>query len=76
MTTRELQMAHSARPFRPFYLRLGDGQRLAVRHPEMLAYSPPSRVAAVYLPIDSFEIVDLLLVTGIEFSNGRTKKRQ
>jgi hypothetical protein len=71
MSTEELRKAHVARPFRRFYLRLGDGQRLPVEHPEMLAYSPKSRVASVYLRDGSFEIVDLLVVTGIEFPNGR-----
>lgn len=74
MSTEELRKAHIARPFRPFFLRLGDGQRFPVRHPETLAYSPGGRTATVYLRNNSFEIVDLLLVTGIEFSNGRQKK--
>jgi len=74
MTTEELRKAHTARPFRPFYLRLGDGQRLPVRHPEMLAYSPGGRTATVYMRNGSFEIVDLLLITGIEVSNGRQSK--
>ena len=77
MTTTELYKIHTTRPFIPFYIRLGDGQRLPVLHPEMLAYSPKSRLATVYLKDGSFEIVDLLLVTGLEVrSNGRKHKRQ
>jgi hypothetical protein len=76
MTTEELRKAHIARPFRPFYLRLGDGQRLPIRHPEMLAYTPKSRVAAVYLKNDSYEIVELLLVTGLEFAPARRRTNQ
>jgi hypothetical protein len=68
--------AHTAQPFRPFYLRLGDGQRLPVMHPEMLAYSPRSRIATVHLDNGSFEIVDLLLVTALEvITNGRRRRR-
>jgi hypothetical protein len=38
----------------------------------MLAYAPKSRLATVYRKDGSFEIVDLLLVTGLEVtSNGR-----
>jgi hypothetical protein len=56
---------------------LGDGQSLAVEHPERLAYAPKHRTAVVYRPDGSFEIVDLLLVTGLEVpppKNGRSHK--
>ena len=78
MTTEALHKIHAARPFVPFFLRLGEGQKLPVRHPEMLAYAPKSRLATVYLKDGSFEIVDLLLVTGIEVapSNGRKHTRR
>jgi hypothetical protein len=77
MTTDALYKVHTARAFVPFYLRLGDGQKLPVTHPEMLAYSPKSRLATVYLKDGSFEIVDLLLVTGLEvMPNGRKRARR
>ena len=77
MTTEALYKIHSTRPFVPFFLRLGDGQKLPVKHPEMLAYAPKSRLATVYLKDGSFEIVDLLLVTGLEvMPNGRKKSRR
>jgi hypothetical protein len=77
MTTDALHKIHAARPFVPFYLRLGDGQKLPVTHPEMLAYAPKSRLATVYLKDGSFEIVDLLLVTGLEVvANGQKQKRR
>jgi hypothetical protein len=77
MTTEALYRVHTARPFVPFYLRLGDGQKLPVAHPEMLAYSPKSRLAMVFLKDGSFEIVDLLLVTGLEvMPNGLKRKRR
>jgi len=77
MTTEALYKVHTARPFVPFYLRLGDGQKLPVMHPEMLSYSPKNRLAIVFLDDGSFEIVDLLLVTGLEVtSNGRKRTRR
>jgi hypothetical protein len=77
MTTEALHKIHTARPFVPFAVRLGDGQRLPVEHPEMLAYAPKSRLATVYFKNGSFEIVDLLLVTGLEVSsNGRKHRRR
>lgn len=77
MTTEELYKVHTTRPFVPFFLRLGDGQRLPVLHPEMLAYSPKHRTATVYLKNGSFEIVDLLLATALEvMPNGRKRLRR
>ena len=75
MTTGALYKVHSARPFAPFFLRLADGQRLPVKHPEMLAYSPKGRMAVVYLEDGSFEHADLLLITGFEVKpNGHKLK--
>ncbi|MGA3067099.1 MAG: hypothetical protein ABSF29_09655 [Tepidisphaeraceae bacterium] len=77
MTTDALYKLHVARPFAPFALRLADGQRMPVEHPEMLAYSPKSRLATVYFKDGSFELVDLLLVTGLEVkSNGHKHRRK
>ena len=77
MTTEALYKVHTACPFIPFFLRLDDGQKLPVSHPEMLSYSPKSRLAMVFLKDGSFEIVDLLLVTGLEvMPNGRKRQRQ
>jgi hypothetical protein len=43
----------------------------------MLAYAPKSRIATVYFPDGSFELVDLLLVTGLEVrGNGKKLKRR
>ena len=79
MTTEALSKIHKAKPFRPFIIRLGDGQALPVNHPEFLAYSPNSRIATVYAHDGSFELVDRLLITGLEVGrNGqrRTGKRK
>ena len=75
MTTEELSKLHKVRPFQPFSIRLGDGQSLPVRHPEMLSYAPRSRTAVVYRPDGSFEIIDLLLVTGLEVHAARNGRR-
>lgn len=75
MTTEALRKLHQARPFQRFIVRLGDGQSLPVDHPEFLSYSPNSRTMTVYSADGSFEIVDLLLVTGLEVPNGRPARR-
>ena len=77
MSIGALRKLHLARPFKPFRLRLANGRKLGVMRPEMIAYSPKSLFAVVYFTSGSFEIVDLLLVTGLEvMSNGRRGKRR
>jgi hypothetical protein len=48
MTTEALHTPRATRPVVPFYMRPGDGQKLPVEYPEMLAYAPRSRLAAVW----------------------------
>jgi hypothetical protein len=75
MTTDALKRFHQATPFQPFVIRLGDGQALPVQHPEFLAYSPNARTAIVYSEDGSFQLIDLLLVTGLEVRNGKSQRR-
>jgi hypothetical protein len=75
MTTEPLFKLHRARPFQPFSIRQGDGQALPVKHPEMLAYAPKSRTAVVYRPDGSFEVIDLLVMTGLDVIAPRNGKR-
>ena len=78
MTMDELYKAHTRQPVQPFTICLGDRQRLPVLHPEMLAYAPKHRTAVVYRKDGSFEIIDLLLVKGLDVHapmNGKRHKR-
>lgn len=74
MTTVEVRKLHQARPFQPFIIRLGDGQALPVDHPDFLSYAPNSRTMTVYSKYGSFEIVDLLLVTGLQVRSGAARR--
>lgn len=74
MTVEQLKKVHQTRPFRPFTLKLADGSRVRVNHPEMMAYSEGARTTVVYGKGDEFEIIDLLLVAGIEVGNGHAKR--
>lgn len=77
MTIEQLKQMHEARPFQPFRIHLADGRHLDVRHSEFLARSPSGRTIMLYKADDSFEIVDLLLVTSLErISNGLKRKRR
>ena len=67
MTIQRLLEAHHARPFRPFTIRMADGRGHLVRHPDYLAHTPAGRTAVVLRDDDSCSILDLLLVTELEF---------
>ncbi|HEX4124624.1 MAG TPA: hypothetical protein VHY37_07840 [Tepidisphaeraceae bacterium] len=76
MTTEQLRIAWHAQPFRPFVIHLADGRHIDVVHSEFLALSPSGRTIIVYQPDESWNVVDLLLVTDLEFSrNGHGKRR-
>ena len=70
MTTEALSRLQSTRPFQPFSIRLGDGQALPLEH--------HSRTATVYTADGDFQIVDLLLIAGLEVTtrkaNGGRRK--
>ena len=78
MTTEQLRNVWKAEPFHPFVVHLADGRDIAVVHPEFLTRSPSGRTIIVYQPDDSFNVIDLLLVTDIEVSpngHGRGRRR-
>lgn len=72
MTIDQLKRFHQARPFTPFRVHIADGRHLDVRHPEFLAHTPAGRTIMIAADEDSFEVIDLLLVTSLEpLRNGR-----
>ncbi len=77
MTIEQLRKMHESRPFQPFRIHMADGRHLDVRHPEFLARSASGRTIMVATADDSFEIIDLLLVTSLApISNGLKRRRQ
>jgi hypothetical protein len=76
MTTDQLLNVWKATPFRPFVIHLADGRDIEVAHPDFLSRSPSGRSIIVYQPDESFNAIDLLLVTDLEVkSNGHRKQR-
>jgi hypothetical protein len=67
MTMEQLRHAHQAQPFSPFALYLADGKSFEVPHREFLSYSD-GRTAIVHEAGGNWNVVDLLLVTRLEFS--------
>ena len=58
-------------------MRLSDGSRVPVPHPEYVWVPPESqRTIAVGMPEDGVLIIDLLLVSVVEIGNGRSKRRR
>jgi hypothetical protein len=74
MTVEQLREIWKADPFRPFIIHLADGRNIAVNHRDFLASSPSGRTIIVYQPDDSFNVIDLLLVTDLEVSNGKSRR--
>ena len=77
MTIEQLRRAYQAKPFQPFTMRLADGSRVHVPHPEFLLPHPSNgRTVAVAVPGDAFVIIDLLLVSAIEIGNGKARRQR
>jgi hypothetical protein len=71
MRVEELRTLYHAEPFEPFTLHLADGREIPVRHREFVALAPSGRTLTVYQPDDSFNVVDLMLVTALEVEADR-----
>jgi hypothetical protein len=75
MTIEQLRNLHQARPFQAFTIHLADGRHLTVQHQEFLLPSPSGRTVILFQPDDSFNVIDLLLVTDLEVkSKPRNRK--
>ena len=73
MTIEQLRQMHQARPFQPFGVHMADGRHLDVAYPEFLAHTATGRTVTIARPDESFEVLDLLLVTSLEPINGRSR---
>jgi hypothetical protein len=67
MTIEKIRELYDAQPFQPFVIHMADGRKLEVRHPDFVAAAPSGRTIIVYQPDDSHNIIDLLLVTDLEY---------
>jgi hypothetical protein len=76
MTVEQLRNVHHAQPFRPFTIHMGDGRAFFVKHPDFISRSPSGRTVIVHGDDDTFNILDLLLLTELEIGpNGTTHRR-
>ncbi len=79
MTFEQMRTAYQSQPFRPFVMHLADGRDIRVEHREFIMTVPSGRMVIVAQPDDTVNIIDLLLVTDLEFkppSGDRPKRRK
>jgi hypothetical protein len=67
LTREELLTWFNAQPFRPFDIFLAGGRKVPVRHREFLNIQAGGRTIHVHQPYESLNVIDLLLVTDLEF---------
>jgi hypothetical protein len=74
MAIEQFRLALHEQPFNPFTIRMADGRAFEVPHPDFVAQSPSGRTVSVFRSDDSCSLLDLLLMTELEFhpSNGRS----
>jgi hypothetical protein len=79
MTIEQLRAAYQAQPFRPFVIHLADGRGIPVISREFILTVPSGRTIVVCQPDDTLNIIDLLLVTDLEFKpagDGTDRRRR
>jgi len=65
MSPGEIRSALKAQPFRPFTIHLADQRSFLVPHPEDAYVHPKRRFVIVTQDDGSYDLADMLLVTGI-----------
>ena len=71
MTIDRVRELYNAQPFQPFVIHLADGREVPVHHREFMMAAPSGRTIYVTQPDDTFNIIDVLLVTDLELKRGR-----
>ena len=74
MTIQQLRAALKAAPFRPFDVHMADGRSFHVPHPDYLLMSPSGRMVFAFGEDDDCSILDLLLMTEVEYSKGTASR--
>jgi len=69
VTLEQIRKAYDARPFVPFVLHLEDGRGIPIRSRELMAAAPSARTIRVYQAEGRANVIDLLLVTDLEFES-------
>jgi len=73
MTSEQLRQTREAMPFRPFVIHLADGRSFRVPHRDYMSISPAGRTVIVYGAGEAFDVLDIMLVTGLAVEDGVPK---
>lgn len=60
------------RPFKPFRIHMDNGDKIEVKHPEVVAFSQSKNTAVVWEG-EHFHIVDISHIGSLSFSKGNFK---
>lgn len=73
----EIRGLRDAERLKPFEIHLADGRAIPVKHRDFLMSAPSGRTVIVYQPDDSFDIVDVRLVSSLQVkpSDGRAARK-
>lgn len=66
----------TSKPFRPFVLKLGSGETVVVRHPELVSLSPGGRRLILWVADERAVDIDLLLVESVREQGGPGRERR
>lgn len=76
MTIDQIRKAATKQPFVPFTVSLGDGRQFFVGHPEnIMITAEASRTFIVAESGEDYSIIDLLLVTSIDYKKRKAQSK-
>jgi len=75
MTKEALSKAIHRSPFQPFILRLADGRAVRVPRQDFISMHPTGRTVIVYGQKEDLEILDVMLVTGLQLPAKNAKRK-
>ena len=67
MTAEQIRQHIITVPFTPFHLRTVDGRRVPVMNRDFILITPSKLHLFVFQPDDSYQILDIDLIVGVEF---------
>ena len=73
MTKEALSKAVTRNPFQPFVLRLANGRAVRVPHHDCISMHPTGRTVIVYGQNEDLEILDAMLITGLQLPGKMAK---
>jgi hypothetical protein len=68
MTGEQLKQHLQTSPFRPFRIVSADGHEIEVVHQDYVSLGPKGRTAVVWQRNEAFNVVDIMLITRLEFA--------